>query len=209
MIIQASWIIGLLLAVTAIIVFISYSFFELHRERLKEVYRNFATARPADNYESVSGWLYLWLVTALLIAVTTLLGLLGALPPINHELWATANDPMASAYHPLLRPVLLFKLIARTALLWIASVMAMDFFRRRRHVPKLVIGFLLANLMVLMTEQLLLWEVMDQYTRYLPSPWKPFRNYECALALGSCVVWIPYFLNSKRVKVIFSVRSYT
>ncbi|HTN72676.1 MAG TPA: DUF2569 family protein [Methylomirabilota bacterium] len=204
--IKLSWLIGFLLSVTAIIVFSSHSAFETHREKLKEFYRKCTTATPADNYETISGWLYVWLFTASVVSLKIVLGLIQVLPPFNHVIWASANDPMAAAYDPLLRPLLLFKLVSRTTLLWVVSVMAIGFLNRRQYVPKLAIGFLVANLLVLMTEQLLLWE-LSPLTQLWLSPWKPFPTYEFALAICSCLFWVPYFLSSKRVKLIFSVRS--
>jgi hypothetical protein len=204
--INASWVIGLFLVVTAFLVLGSYPAFGACREKLKQLYRKCAKATCGDNDENVSGWLYLWPLTLSLISVKIVSGLLGVLPPFSREEWAIANDPMASAYHPLLRPLLLFELVGRTGLLYIASVMTIDFFNRPQRLPKLVIGFLVANLLFLITEQIFSREIMSelkQLSPYLPSPWKPFRSYEFALALGSCVVWIPYFLSSKRVKALF------
>jgi hypothetical protein len=202
------WTIGLILIVTASIVFSSYSTFNAQRERLKECFKKCTTPTPTDNYKTIRGWLYAWLVTASVISLKIVLGLIFVLPPFKHDMWVIANDPASYSYHPLLRPLLLIELIGRTTLLCIASVMVIDFFNRRQYVPGLVIGFLVANLLFQMTEQLLLREIMGQFYQFLQPGWKPFRYLELVLATISCLVWIPYF-HSKRVKVIFSVHSHT
>jgi len=209
MCIEFSWIIGLILTVTAITVFSSYSTFNAQREKLTEYFKQCTTTTPTDNYNAIRGWLYAWLLTASVISLKIVLGLIPLLPPFNHDMWASANNPASYSYHPLLRPLLLIELIGRTTLLSIASAMVIDFFNRRPHAPRIVIGFLVANLLFLMTEQLLLWKIMGQFNQFLLFGWKPFRNLEFVLATISCLVWIPYFLNSKRVKVIFSVHSHT
>ena len=205
--IEFLWTIGLILIVTASIVFSSYSTFNAQREKLKECFKKCTTPTPTDNYKTIRGWLYAWLVTASVISLKTVMGLIPVLPPFNHDMWAIANDPASYSYHPLLRPLLLIELIGRTTLLCIVSVMVIDFFNQRQYVPRLVIGFLVANLLFLMTEQLLLREIMGQFYQFLQSGWKPFRYLELILATISCLVWIPYF-HSKRVKVIFSVPSH-
>jgi hypothetical protein len=205
--IEIFWTIGLILTVTAIIVFSSYSTFNAQRETLKECFKKYTTPTPTDNYKTIRGWLYAWLLTASVISLKTVLGLIAVLPPFNHDLWAIANDPASYSYNSLLQPLLLIELIGRTTLLCIVSVMVIDFVNRRQYVPRLVIGFLVANLLFLMTEQLLLREIMGPLYQFLQSGWKPFRYLDLVLATISCLVWIPYF-HSKRVKVIFSVHSH-
>lgn len=207
--IEVFWIIGLILIASAIIVFSSYSTFDAQREKLKECFRKVTTTTPTDNYKTICGWLHVWLLTASVIYLKIAFGLISCLPPFNHDMWVIANDPMSYSYHPLLRPLLLIELIGRTTLLCTASVMGIDFFIRRRYIPKLVISFLVANLLFLMTEQLLLWNIMGQFNQFLLFRWKPFRNLEFVLGTISCLVWVPYFLNSKRVKVIFSDHSHS
>jgi len=205
--IEFFWTIGLILTVTAIIVFSSYSTFNAQRETLKECFKKCTTPTPSDNYNTIRGWLYAWLITASVISLKTVMGLIAVLPPFNPDLWAWANDPASYADYPLLRPLLLLELIGRTTLLCIASVMVIDFVNRRQYAPRLIIGFLLANLLFLMTEQFLVWKIMGPFYQVLQSGWKPFRYLELVLATINCFVWIPYF-HSNRVKVIFSVHSH-
>ena len=202
--IEIFWTIGFILTVTAIIVFSSYSAFNAQREKLKERFKKCTTPTPTDNYKTIRGWLYAWLVTASVISLKIAFGLIAVLPPLNHDMWTIANDSASYSYHPLLRPLLLIELVGRTALLCIVSVMVIDFFNRPQYIPRLVIGFLVANLLFQMTEQLLVWKIMGPLYQFLQSGWKPFRYLELVLATISCLVWIPYF-HSNRVKVIFSV----
>ena len=205
--IEIFWTIGLILTVTAIIVFSSYSTFNAQREKLKEWFKKYTTPTPTDNYKTIRGWLYAWHLTASVISLKIVSGLIPLLPPFNHDMWAWANDPASYSDYPLFRPLLLIELIGRTTLLWIVSVMVIDFVNRRQYAPRLVIGFLVANLLFQMTEQLLVWKIMGPFYQVLHSGWKPLRYLELALATISCLVWIPYF-HSKRVKVFFSVHSH-
>ncbi len=148
-------------------------------------------------YDVMGGWLYLWVFTASLLVTNILLELIGILPPFAGEFWAVANDPTSSIYHPFLMPWLLFMLIGRTALLFVAGWLAADFLKKHRRAPMLAIGFLLAYLAVLLVKEFLGMMILKTFEFYVPilfsldQPWTLLQHKELILAALSCVAWIP------------------
>jgi uncharacterized protein DUF2569 len=114
------------------------------------------------------------------------------------------NNPMSRGYHPLSKVFLLFSLTSRTALLYAGIVIGIDFFRRRHYVPKLVVGFLLAYLVILVAEKLLMRRIMEPLQEFLVTAPK-FWTRELVMTTLACLIWVPYFLFSKRVKAMFKI----
>ena len=160
------------------------------------------SAPPA--YDRLGGWLYLWVLTATTITYELLQGLIMVSPPVAADMWARANDPLASGAHWLLKPFLLFELCSRAALLYTGGVVARASFKRRSYVPGLTIGFLGAYLIVLVIEEVMSFVMVKSNEEFLIEPaWTTLGSMEFFLVLVSCLVWIPYFHRSERVKATF------
>ena len=113
--------------------------------------------------------------------------------------WAALTTYGNANYDAMWAPCLLFELIAILGLLVFSVLLAVLFFQRRRSLPIVYVAFLIAGLGENIVEQVLLSllpiassdhsKVLEGLTR---------------TAVGS-VIWISYFLNSKRVKSTFVV----
>lgn len=104
--------------------------------------------------QRVGGWLYLWLVTAAYIASTILIDVIGTSPFVSSDIWAWAGDSTASSYHPLIKPLLIFSLTSKIALLmyfclWVVP----DFLKLRQRASRMIVAFLLAYLLALVLER--------------------------------------------------------
>jgi len=195
------------------VVILCITFFVRVRERgFISVWQALSSKFPSETYNVIGGLLYLWLLTLSIVVFKILAGLVAVLPPFSRDVWALANDPFASGYHPLMRPLLLLDLAGRTALLCGATVVAEYFFKKHKFTPRLIVGFLLAYALLVLTEQLILMDL----TRFSLAGFQPFAGSwpllriifpgkvtESFLVLVSCLIWIPYFLLSKRVKRTF------
>ena len=155
--------------------------------------------------QRIGGWLYLWLVTAGYLASTILINGIGTFPFVAPDVWAIAGDSTASSYHPLLKPLLIFSLTSKIALLmyfcfWVAP----NFFKLRQRAPKMIGAFLLAYLFALAAEQSL-WIFIRQ--SFLDLFWfgelDPIFTKQIIVAGISCLIWVPYFLLSGRVRTTF------
>ena len=101
-------IFGLVIAVVILCV----TFFVRVRERgFISVWQILSSNFTSETYDVIGGFLYLWLLTLSVILLKILMGLVAILPPFSSDIWAMANNPFASGYHPLLRPLLLFELV--------------------------------------------------------------------------------------------------
>lgn len=155
--------------------------------------------------QSIGGWLYLWLVTVAYLASTILIDVIGTLPSVHPDIWALADDPTASSYHPLLKPLLIFSLTVKIALLmyfclWVAP----DFFKLRQRASKMIVAFLLAYLLSLVLERSL-WIFIRRSFPYmlLLDEGNPIFTKQVIVAGISCLIWVPYFLLSRSVKATF------
>ena len=184
---------------------VSVTFFVRVRERgFSSIWQGLFSNVTSESYDTIGGFLYLWLFILSVIFLKNLLGLVGILPPFRSDLWATANNPFASGYHPLLRTFLLFEIAGRTILLCGVVVVAEHFFKKHRRAPLLIIGFLLSYLVFLISEHLIANEIMKQFSKFLFGGWNPYYNKESISVLAVCLLWIPYFLRSKRVQGTFT-----
>ena len=208
----------LVLLATSVVVFSSYPTFQESRRLLVQVLKKCIGHPGAVNdghVDKFGGWLFLWWVTASILSLKIIVGLVSVLPPFAGDLWDKANDPFSRGY-PLWKVLLLFGLISRTALLCTGAVVGIGFLRRRHYVPKLIVGFLLAYLLIAVGQKLLMVQIFQPtesffvMVRAFWSSWHRdllgrFSNFELTLALIACLIWIPYFLLSKRVNDMFGI----
>lgn len=118
---------------------------------------------------------------------------------VNSETWSTLTSPGSDAYHPLWAPLLIFELNVNISLITLETITAVYFMKGKRILPRLMIVWLSA---------LLVTTVADQYFSNLvpfiaQQPTDPSDVKALARSIVGCVVWIPYFLRSKRVKATF------
>lgn len=150
-------------------------------------------------YEKIGGWLVL-LAIGLVLTPIRFLVIMGKdfLPLFLSGGWSVLTTPGTAAYHPLWAPVLIFEFGGNAVLLGFSVLVAVCFFQKRRILPRLMIAFLLLNLLLV---------AADYFVADLLPPVASQKDAEAmkelARALIACVAWVPYFVVSKRVKGTF------
>ena len=121
------------------------------------------------------------------------------LPSLMQTTWSRLTTSGSESYHPLWAPALIFELMGNLALLALALVTAIYFFRRRKLAVKLVMIFLISNFALQLLDAIL--------TSFIPDVARSRTNLAAmsgtVRAAVSCAIWIPYLFLSKRVKGTF------
>jgi hypothetical protein len=156
-----------------------------------------AASAPLDGPSGIGGWLLLPLfgliVTPFRIVLGTGRDLVGAFKP---EVWDALTTPGAPAYHPLWGPLIVSEAVWNTALVAFTLVLLVLFFRKHHLVPKLMIGLMLAQIVMLIVDEALSAQI----------PAVESKGQGASDVMRSCIaalIWIPYFLRSRRVRNTF------
>ncbi|OLB03900.1 MAG: hypothetical protein AUH21_02705 [Nitrospirae bacterium 13_2_20CM_62_7] len=150
-----------------------------------------------QHYPNIRGWLLLVAVGVILLPLR-LVGILveDLLPAFSKEGWALLTTPGAAFYHRLNAPTL--SLGGNSLLLVGSLILAVEFFRKRKRVPLMIVVLLLFAL---------LFYVGDYFAAHLlaavasQSETEPVLDLVVAVLVCAILVW--YFLVSKRVKGTF------
>jgi hypothetical protein len=110
------------------------------------------------------------------------------------EVWDTLTTPGSGAYHPLWGASIVFDLAGGLLLLAFTVVVAIHFFRKSRHTPRLMIAWLVARVAFPMVSVAL--------TGAITSTGLGGVVTLTPMVLGS-VLWSAYFVRSVRVKNTF------
>jgi hypothetical protein len=116
------------------------------------------------------------------------------MPALSSENWSALTSPSSPAYHPLLAPLVVAELIGNLCFLIFSICLAVLFFQQRKYVPKLIISFLIANLVFVGTDYF-----VTQYIIIRPSSINMDATINLVRTATAGIVWIPYFAFSKRV----------
>jgi hypothetical protein len=146
----------------------------------------------------IGGWLYL---VALGLCLTPLrLGaeIVRGLRPLHPTTWHAVTTPGQPAYHPLFGPLIVGELVTNVLLLIWAVALLYLFFTKRRSFPGTMIAFLIARLGV---------QAADLFVaRLIPAAAAAVGAGVYGALGGSALVvlvWVPYFLKSRRVAATF------
>jgi len=160
----------------------------------------FQTSTCSDSsYHKIGGWLLLYAIGLVLYPVKLAISLVTELVPVYaHENWARLTTPGTVGYDPLWRPVLISELVGNCCFLIFSICLIVFFFQRRHVVPRLVIIFLLSNLVFV---------GVDFFLTYFYLLRADSLSMEAVINMVrtavASIIWIPYFIVSKRVKATF------
>jgi hypothetical protein len=152
------------------------------------------------NLKGVGGWLILVTIGLVVTPIRILVVLLGTYAPIfSGGAWSLLTTPGTEAYNPLWKPILLFELFGNAIFfLWSITLLFL-LFGHKRIFPKLMIAFYLGSLLFVGIDFLLASAIPAVASKEDAS-----SVGELIRAIFVCVIWVPYFLQSKRVKQTFT-----
>ncbi len=150
-------------------------------------------------YDKIGGWLILVAIGLILTPLRLGFALFkDILPVFSAETWQVLTTPGTEAYHPSWAPLLIFELVGNIIFIIFPIVIAIFFFQKRKVVPKLIIAFLLSNLAFVGSDYFL-----ANTIPFVASQDDPASLKELARTLVGSLIWVPYFLVSKRAKATF------
>ena len=156
-------------------------------------------AEETKSYEGIRGWLILPLIGLFIVPIRiAILALKDLVPIFTKGYWNSLTTPGSAAYHPLWAPLIIFECVGNTIFAVSAIVLLVFFFRKSRWLPKLMISYLILNLLFVASDLF--------FANLIPSvaEQSQLEDYkERARAIIGAIVWVPYFWVSKRVKQTF------
>jgi hypothetical protein len=150
-------------------------------------------------YKGIGGWLIIPLIGLLITPIRIFASVYKELLAIFPEdYWDVVTNPANALYHPLWAPLIIMELVGNAVLILFALALLVFFFNQSRRFPRLMIAFLLINLLFVATDFF--------FAELIPSIAEqnnPAAARELTIAALGALIWIPYFWVSKRVRQTF------
>jgi hypothetical protein len=156
------------------------------------------TTGPAANLAGLRGWLILVGFGFCLAPFRILKGVAEQVKALDADTWVMLTTPGGAAYHPLWAPLLLGEVILNLGLLGLSILAVSLFFKKRRAFPRVAIAFLAAGVSVLVLDLLAVRMIPMAAAQPDASDLRDLFQ----AGIGAAI-WIPYFLQSKRVRATF------
>jgi len=150
-----------------------------------------------QDFNRIGGWLCLPAIGLIITPFRFAYGLYELSPVFKYDFWDAASTPGSEIYHPLWKPVIFLEAIGNLFFLVFSIVLIALFFKRKTALPKLIIAYLLTNLTYILTDA------------YLGSQLPIEGGLDLTVKIRvlattiAAIVWVSYFLVSKRVKRTF------
>ena len=159
-----------------------------------------ADAAPAlDGPKGIGGWLLLPVIGMFVFPVRCVISLATEyLPIFEKDLWANLTTPGSNAYHPLWAPLLIYEVVFNLAFLVFDLFLLYLLFTKAHRFPKLYIAFAVLNLVFVVSDALLGYQIPAVVAQGMDAIWK-----EIGRSFMMVAIWVPYMLVSKRVKNTF------
>jgi Protein of unknown function (DUF2569) len=151
-------------------------------------------------YEKIGGWLILCAVGLLLYPMQTAVSLFtDIIPALSENNWLILTSPDSVSYHPLWGPLLIMELVGNICFLVFSIPVISFFFTRRKFVPKLAVAFIASNMVFVGFDYFFARVILMKSD---PVNLESLANF--IRTLVASILWISYFLRSKRVKKTFT-----
>jgi H+/Cl- antiporter ClcA len=152
-----------------------------------------------NELRGLGGWLILPAIGLIIMPLRLMLLIKSDfLPLFQNGSWEVLTTPGTEAYHPLWAPLILFELIGNSIFILFDIFLIFLFFSKSYRFPSLYIIFLATNLIFIVGD-LFLCNLIPA----LASESNSEAIREVTRSIVGALIWIPYFLVSKRVKNTF------
>jgi hypothetical protein len=151
------------------------------------------------SYSKIGGWLILCAVGLVLYPLQTLFSLVTEIvPAVFSDNWAALTSPTDPGYHTLWAPLVIAELVGSIGFFIWSIFIVIFFFQRRHWTPRLVIFFMIANIIFVGADYFI---INFFLVRTNSVNVDAIINFVRTVVAGA--IWIPYFLFSGRVDKTF------
>jgi len=154
----------------------------------------------AEHYKlkGLGGWLILVALGVVIGPIRLSFLIVSTYSPIfNDGTWGLLTNPVSESYIPYFSPLLIFEILGNVIFILIGIYMIYLFFSKHYLFPKIFIPYYIASLIFILLDAWLVSLIFD-----IPI-FDPETMRELGRTLIGVLIWIPYMLVSKRVKVTF------
>lgn len=155
----------------------------------------------ADNSElkGLSGWLLLVAIGVVINPIRLLVTVVPAYKQIFEDgIWEALTTVGSEVYNPYFSSLLVVEIVYNIIILAASIYLVYLFFSKHYLFPKLFIGIVVASLIFIPLDAWLVTQVFPGESMFDPETTNEFMR-----SLITGVIWIPYMLVSKRVRVTF------
>jgi hypothetical protein len=152
------------------------------------------------NLNGIRGWLVLILIGLVITPIRICLFLFQEYVALfEHGNWNMLTSSSSEFYHHLWAPLLVFESVGNLLLLILSLTVLYFFLCKSKHVPRLVIFWLMYSLIFVIID----FFFAEQIPLIADLPQDAQSTKEVVRSIIAALIWIPYFLISKRVKATF------
>lgn len=148
--------------------------------------------------DGLGGWLIILAISILISPIILSYTIIDAISELR-PLWEPLTSPQSPYYIDGLATLVTTELTVNALFTLLFLYIIFLFFTKHRHFPKFLIFALAANLLFLLVDDFWVKMILSPYTETDD----PEDLRDILLSGIRCVIWIPYLLNSKRVKSTF------
>jgi len=149
--------------------------------------------------KGLGGWLILPAIGLFYLPVRLLISLnKDFLPIFAKGYWEILTTPGSEAYHHLWAPLIIFEISSNILFILFDVFLIFLFFTKSYRFPLLYIIFLVSNLLFVVGDFF-----FADFSPIIAAESDPDSLMEVARTIVAAMIWIPYFLVSKRVKNTF------
>lgn len=167
---------------------------------------NGTTEKPVREQYSVplgisglGGWLVLVQIGLYSTIVMLLVQLFQySLPAFGQETWELLTSKDSEFYHVMWGPIMVFEMVYNVLFLLFCGYILIQFYQRRSILPRLMIIFYSASLIVGIVDSALLYQIPLARENEDGSTLR-----DTIRSIITCAIWIPYFIKSERVQNTF------
>ena len=148
--------------------------------------------------KGLGGWLILPAISLFFIPLDLIPSLFEYFEMFQNGTWANLTISGSEEYHHLWAPLIIYEIVGNIIFLIFCFILIVMFFAKYFRFPTLMITFIASNLLFVICDL-----IVGNFIPAISSVDNPNAGMGLATLLGGAMVWIPYFLVSKRVKNTF------
>ncbi len=154
-----------------------------------------------NDLQGIGGWLLLVVLGLIISPIRIGMMLYGNhLPLFSDGSWEAVTSPGSEMYHPLWASFLIFEIVGNLVIVALGLATLYLLLRRSRHAPKAAITWLVTGLVFVAAD----FGLAEQIPAIANQPTDMESVKELVRSTVGVLIWVPYFLVSKRVESTFT-----